>query len=303
MSQPCNKGSINHPLSAKTLNRRRFMQMSATGLGALLGATACGSTSKVTSAATDNVVGLQLYTLRSMMEKSVAETLKLVASVGYKELEFAGFYDNDLNNVKALMDELGLSAPSSHVLLKFMSSDAEIDKQIDIAKTMGHQYVVVPYIFPEERSKDIAGYQRLAERLNKLGETFKAHDIQLAYHNHDFEFERMNGQLPYDILLDECDPDLLAMEMDLYWTVKAGFNPVDYFKRNPGRFKLWHVKDMDSTGAFADVGKGTINFDDIFAHGELAGVEHKFVERDKTDDMLETIKQGYLAVSRLNSKY
>jgi sugar phosphate isomerase/epimerase len=201
------------------------------------------------------------------------------------------------------MDELGLTAPSSHVLLKFMSTDADVEKQIEIAKTMGHKYVVVPYIFPEDRSTDIAGYQRLAERLNKLGETFKANGIQLAYHNHDFEFENMNGQVPYDVLLDECDADLLAMELDLYWTVKAGLNPVDYFKRNPGRFKLWHVKDMDAQGEFADVGKGTINFDDIFAHGELSGIEHKFVERDKTDDMVETIKQGYLTVSRLNDKY
>jgi len=303
MSQHRKNSSIITTASASKLSRRRFMQMSATGVGALFGAAACGGASTVTTAAKDNRVGLQLYTLRSMMEKSVTDTLKLVASVGYKELEFAGFYDNDPKDVKALMDELGLTAPSSHVLLKFMSTDADVEKQIEIAKTMGHKYVVVPYIFPEDRSTDIAGYQRLAERLNKLGETFKANGIQLAYHNHAFEFENMNGQVPYDVLLDECDADLLAMELDLYWTVKAGLNPVDYFKRNPGRFKLWHVKDMDAQGEFADVGKGTINFDDIFAHGELSGIEHKFVERDKTDDMVETIKQGYLTVSRLNDKY
>ena len=290
-------------LPVNRLNRRRFMQLTTTGLGALFGATACGGASTMTSAAKENRVGLQLYTLRDMMEKSVPDTLKLVASVGIKELEFAGFYDNDPKDVKMLMDELGLTAPSSHVLLRFMSNDADIEKQIEIAKIMGHKYVVVPYIFPEERSTDISGYQRLAERLNKLGETFKANGIQLAYHNHDFEFENMNGQVPYDVLLDECDADLLAMELDLYWTVKAGLNPVDYFKRNPGRFKLWHVKDMDAQGEFADVGKGTINFDDIFAHGELSGIEHKFVERDQTNDMVETIKQGYLAVSRLNDKY
>lgn len=285
------------------LNRRRFMQMSATGLGALLGASACGGSSSVTKLTKENRVGLQLYTLRSMMEKSVPDTLRLVASVGIKELEFAGFYDNDPKDVKALIDELGMTAPSTHVLLKFMSNDADIEKQIDIAKTMGHKYVVVPYIFPEDRSSDIAGYQRLAERLNTLGETFKANGIQLAYHNHDFEFENMNGQLPYDTLLDECEADLVAMELDLYWTVKAGQDPVAYFKRNPGRFKLWHVKDMDTNGEFADVGKGTIDFDTIFANSELSGIEHKFVERDQTNDMVETIKQGYLAVSRLNDKY
>ena len=127
MSQHRKNSSIITTASASKLSRRRFMQMSATGVGALFGAAACGGASTVTTAAKDNRVGLQLYTLRSMMEKSVTDTLKLVASVGYKELEFAGFYDNDPKDVKALMDELGLTAPSSHVLLKFMSTDADVE--------------------------------------------------------------------------------------------------------------------------------------------------------------------------------
>lgn len=287
--------------TSASLSRRRFMQWSATGLGALIGASACSSTTSMTSAVSENAVGLQLYTLRSMMEKSVADTLKLVASVGYKELEFAGFFGSDPADVKALIDELGLTAPSAHVALNLLEQD--IDKQIEIAKVMEHKYMVVPWLSAEQRSKDIAGWQRLAEKLNVYGEKCQANGIQLAYHNHDFEFENINGQLPYNVLLDECEENLVAMELDLYWTVKAGYDPVDYFKRNPGRFKLWHVKDMDQNGQFADVGKGTINFDDIFANADLAGIEHKFVERDRTDDLVETIKQGYLAVSRLNAKY
>ncbi|MDC8829815.1 sugar phosphate isomerase/epimerase family protein [Alteromonas gilva] len=288
-------------LASASMSRRHFMQWSATGMSALLGASACGSATTMTTAASDNRVGLQLYTLRSMMEKSVSDTLKLVANVGYKELEFAGFFDNNPSAVKALIDELGLSAPSAHVPLQLLEQD--IDKQIEIANIMEHKYMVVPWLPAEQRSKDIAGWQRLAEQLNQFGEKCKANGIQLAYHNHDFEFENIDGQLPYNTLLDECEESLVAMELDLYWTVKAGFNPVDYFKRNPGRFKLWHVKDMDKNGEFADVGKGTINFDDIFANAELSGIEHKFVERDRTDNLVETIKQGYLAVSRLNDKY
>ena len=245
-----------------------------------------------------NTVGLQLYALRDIMKVSVPATLKLVADIGYTEMEFAGYFDHNAKEIKQLLDDNSLTAPSAHIQLD--AFDTNLPQILDDAQTIGHKYLVVPWLSEAQRGMGIAPYHALAEKLNNIGEACKKEGITLAYHNHDFEFEVRDGKTPLDVLITETDPNLVAMELDLYWTVKAGKNPIDYFKQYPGRFKLWHVKDLAEDGSFADVGKGTINFQEIFAHGELAGIEHKFVERDQTTDRIATIEQGFKAVSALN---
>lgn len=285
-----------------SLSRRQFIQLSVAAAGlatapSLLAHSHKSHPSKAPAMAT-NSIGLQLYTLRDMMKISVPATLKLVASVGYNELEFAGYFGHSAKHLKRMLDSEGLTAPSAHVQLE--AFDQNLEQVLDDAQTIGHQYLVIPWLSEAQRGVGIAPYQALAEKLNVIGEACSKANITLAYHNHDFEFEVRNDKIPLDILITETDPNLVAMELDLYWVVKAGKNPVDYFKQYPGRFKLWHVKDMAEDGNFADVGTGVIDFADIFAHGHIAGIEHTFVERDQTGDKIATIEQGFKALSALN---
>ncbi len=277
--------------------RRQFLKLSALGLGvAGLGMASLPLSAETKTSAAKVVPGLQLYTLRDLMAQSVADTLKLVAGVGYTQLEFAGYYDKSATELKKIMDSEGLSSPSAHVPLEVMQKD--LDKVIEQAVVVGHKYLVLPYLMDTDR-KTIDQYKALADFLNKAGEKIQAAGMQLAYHNHDFEFVKLSNQVPYDVLLNETDAKLVQMELDLYWVIKAGHSPLELFARQPGRFPLWHVKDMDKAGAFADVGKGVIDFKPIFAKAEAAGLHHAFVERDQTDNRVETIRQGFSALSTL----
>lgn len=275
-------------------DRRHFMKLSS----AIVGASLLPS-SLAYAADTPSPVGLQLYTLRDMMAVSVSATLKLVSAVGYKEVETAGYFEYSPKEFRKMLDGEGLRAPSAHIRLDLF--DNSLNEVIDTAKEIGHDYVVIPYLTVEQRGTSIDVYKKLAEKCNLWGEACKKSGLQLAYHNHEFEFEMRDGLLPYDLLLQDVDADLMAMEMDLYWMAKAKQDPLAYFKRHPGRFKLWHVKDMDKEGEFANVGTGVIDFAGIFAHSKLAGLEHKIVERDRTDNVVKTLQQGYKAVSALTN--
>lgn len=281
-----------HPQWNDVTQRRNFIKGSAAALA--LSALPIGMT---LAAKQPTAIGLQLYTLRDFMQTSLPATLKLVAAVGYQELEFAGYFDHKPKEVRSILDSEGLTAPSAHVMLDaFEQSTAKV---IDAALTVGHKYLVIPYLNEAQRGNDIQTYERLAERFNLIGEECKRAGLQLAYHNHEFEFEKRAGRIPFDVLLEQTEPDLMAMEIDLYWVAKANHDPVAYFNKYPGRFPLWHVKDMDAQGDFADLGKGVIDFKPIFAKSELAGVKHRFVERDQSDNRLETIQQGYKALKAL----
>ncbi|WP_339723910.1 sugar phosphate isomerase/epimerase [uncultured Paraglaciecola sp.] len=275
-----------------TFDRRHFMKLSSAFVGAsLLPGSLAFADQKPSS------IGVQLYTLRDMMAVSVEATLKLVSAVGFKEVETAGYFRHSPKEFRKMLDGEGLSAPSAHIGLDLFENS--LNEVIDTAKEIGHHYVVVPYLTVEQRGTGIDVYKKLAEKCNIWGEACQKSGLKLAYHNHDFEFEIRDGLLPYDVLLQNVDADLMAMEMDLYWMAKAKQDPLAYFKRHPGRFKLWHVKDMDKEGAFADVGTGVIDFATIFAHAKQAGLEHKVVERDRTDNVVRTLQQGYKAVSAL----
>jgi sugar phosphate isomerase/epimerase len=171
------------------------------------------------------------------------------------------------------------------------------DKAIEDIHALGAEYMVCAFLFPNERTPEI--YKSLPAMFEKAASATKAAGIQFAYHNHDFEFEKLDDTLVYDFLLKNTSPDLVKMEMDLYWISKAGYDPVQYFEKYPGRFHMWHVKDMEAeTKAITEVGNGTIDFDRIFAARKKAGLKHWFVEQDTSKrDKFESLKisRDYLA--------
>ena len=242
-------------------------------------------------------IGLQLYTVRDAMASDPAGTLAKVAQIGYNSVEGATytgtqqFYGMDAKAFADLLKQNHLIIPSAHYRLgqeKTKGEDTkgtllhEWDKAVDDAATVGIKHMVCAYLSAEERGS-IDHYKQLADEFNKAAATCKKAGIQFCYHNHEFEFEAQDGQMPYDILLNNTDKDLVKMELDLYWVYKAKQDPIAFFDKNPGRFPLWHVKDMDNTPqqAFTEVGNGTIDFKKIFSNAKKAGMKYFFVEQDK----------------------
>ena len=289
-------------------DRRSFLAtlggaaLAASGLGALACSSNASQTASTSSAATAvpkvGPVGLQLYTVRDEMQRDVAATLARVARIGYKEVEFAGYFGRSPTDIRALLDADGLTSPSSHVALAALRADTP--GVIAAAKVIGHQFIVVPWIDVEAR-KSLDDWRGIARTLNGLGALFSAAGLNLAYHNHDFEFARIDGQVPYDVLLAETDPALVAMEMDIYWITKAGFDPLAYFAKYPGRFKEVHLKDSKGPPQheMTSVGEGAINWQQIFAHRSQAGIQHAFVEHDQPKDPYESIEKSYKYLSGL----
>ena len=256
-------------------------------------------------------IGLQLYTVRDLMKQDFDGTLAKVAAVGYKEVEFAGYFDHTAKDVRAAVDRHGLTAPSAHI--DYKSLGEKFPEVIEAAKVVGHEYLVNPWI-DEEIRKQPDGWKQAAETFNRAGEACKKAGIQFAYHNHWFEFLPVNGKLPYDLLLTECDPNLVKMELDLCWITVGGQDPLRYFDRYPGRFPLVHVKDVkrvppvtaggaqdfgSSMKDMTEVGSGIIDWKKIFAQSEKAGIKHYFVEHDNPQKPLESIKKSYDYLVRL----
>jgi len=243
------------------------------------------------------VIGLQLYTVRDAMASDPLGTLAKVAQIGYNSVENATytgtekFYGMDAATYKKVLAENGLAANSGHYRLgqEFVKGAPQQgtilydwQKAIDDAATVGLKYMVCAYLSDQERG-DLDHYKKLADTFNKAGEACRKSGIQFCYHNHDFEFRNQDGVFPYDILLEKTDKDLVKMEVDLYWIKKAGQDPLALFQKHPGRFPLWHVKDMskEADQSFAEVGSGIIDFKTIFQHKDQAGMKFFFVEQDK----------------------
>jgi sugar phosphate isomerase/epimerase len=242
-------------------------------------------------------IGLQLYTVREAMAKDPAGTLAQLAKIGYTSVEGATytgtqkFYGMTPKEFAAVLKQNGLIMPSSHYRLgEEQTNGAPVlgtmlhdwDRAVDDAAAAGVKYMVCAYLAQTERGT-LDHYKYVADELNKAGERCQKSGLQLCYHNHDFEYAAQNGKLPYDLLL-ATDKKLVQMELDLYWVAKAGKDPLALFKQHPGRFPLWHVKDMDRTPerAFTEVGNGSIDFKKIFAQAQLAGLQYFFVEQDTT---------------------
>lgn len=275
------------------IDRREFIgTMGALAAGAVLPACRPAvATTRLTK------IGVQLYTVRSLMEKDVEGTLAAVAAAGYTEVEFAGYFDKSPADIRAMLDRHGLTAPSAHV--GNIAPDAWA-KSLDAAHVVGHKYIVVPWI-PEERRKTLADWKQVAADFNRAATAANAAGVQFAYHNHDFEFPRVEGQVPYDVLLAETDPKLVQMEIDLYWITKAGQDPLAYFARMPGRVPMVHVKDGKGAPDWpmTEVGSGSIDWKRIFARSGQAGIKHYFVEHDQPADPIASITASCAYLKKL----
>lgn len=243
-------------------------------------------------------IGLELYTVRGEMQRDFDATVARVAEIGYREVEFAGYFGRTPGQVKAVLDRNRLAAPSAHVPIEEL--EGEWARTLDDARAMGHEYLIVAWI-PEERRRTLDGWRRVADLFNRAGQSAKRAGLGFGFHNHSYEFVRLEDRIPYDVFVEACDPRHVVFEMDLYWITKGGGDPLAYFARYPGRFPLVHVKDMDSTPqqGMVDVGQGIIDWRRIFAHRAQAGIRHFLVEHDQPRDPFASIRASYQYLSRL----
>jgi sugar phosphate isomerase/epimerase len=286
-----------------TKSRRDFLKISAAGgLGALaMTQLGCNTaTAPAPEAATPVVdpksfnLGLQLYTIRDGMEKDPVLALTEVSKIGYKFIELANYADGKFygftpGEFKKIANDLGLDILSSHTQVEAQGITLENAKQMaDDHAALGVKYCVQPWINDVDRN--IASYHKMIADWNKVGEIMKGVGIKFGYHNHNFEFNNLNGIVPfYDIFLKEMDKDLITIEIDLFWLTKAGQNPVDLFNKYPGRFELFHLKDGYTKEApffepksvdMAPVGTGLVNFKEVLAAKDVAGMKYMIVEQD-----------------------
>lgn len=275
------------------IDRRRFVKLSAgataAGVLGLDGLARSGSAATAGARAVERI-GVQLYTVRSLMEKDFAGTLTAVADIGFDEVEFHDYFGQRHEEVRGLLSELGLDAPAAHFPWQAWRDDP--DSVIETAGKVGHRYALLAWLPPEDRVS-LAQWKELASLCNRWGEACKSAGLAFAYHNHDFEFAPIDGQVPFEVLLGETDPEFVAFELDLFWTVKGGHDPVAVFGRAPGRFPMCHVKDMGPNQTMVEVGAGDIDFAEIFSHRDEASLRYYFVEHDEPADPLASIRSSY----------
>jgi sugar phosphate isomerase/epimerase len=287
-------------------------------LGLSLGIFSCGPATETSTTDTEvstNFGGLALYTVRDSMASNPKATLMAVADAGYAYVESADyaegkFYGMTPAEFKSTLDSLGLTAISAHMGMVTLEN---ADQLIADVKAAGITYFVIPVppmgMFTVDPATNTLGMKGTADELvtimNTIGEKCHKAGLKLLYHNHDFEFMPLaDGTIIEDVLLEKCNPEWVNFQMDLYWVTKANANALTYFEKYPGRFKAWHVKDMDQEGKFAPVGTGTIDFKSILAQKEKSGMEFYLVEQDQTFglDPMEAIKISHKGLVDLGFK-
>ena len=269
-----------------TLTRRTFLQQAG-----MLATTASllPSALRAATSVTVSRPGLQLYSLRDDMEKDAKTTLKKVAAMGYKEIESypgsKGFlWGMTPAEFKSYMNELGLTPVSTHTGI-----EKNMPELMDNAAAAGFKNFVVSWIGKEKR-ENLDGFRKVADEFNKLGELAKARGMMYGYHNHDYPFIDMEGQVPYDILVKNTDPKLVTYELDLFWVIEPGKDPVTYFNKYPGRFSMAHVKDRDPADPKQSIviGKGNLDLTKMMTAAQKAGVRHYFVEVEEYGKLTPT---------------
>lgn len=284
--------------------------------------------------------GVQLFTLASMAAHDLDATLKLVADSGYKEVEFFGpyvfstaesiafwaplaaqmgisrnaYFGMTPHEVKARLDHYGLTAPSAH--LDFPTARERIEAMAEAAQVLGHRYVVIPSA-RSEPLETLDDYRRLAHELNAIGRRAATFGVQFGYHNHGYEQALIEGRIPLEVLLEETDPALVTFELDLFWMIAGGGDPIAFLQSYPGRFALMHIKDMSSHVRFAgrgqtpqewmelfplmrDAGAGVLDLASFVSAGYQSGVQHFMLERDLATDPQQTLQTSYRSLSSIS---
>lgn len=275
------------------MQRKDFITLSSLGL---LGLYSCG----ISSVSRKKPLAIQFYTIRDAVSDNLEKALEKLAALGFTELEIYGyngtFFGKSRTEFLTILKQTGLKVISSHHTTGIIHQDEGTllygwEKGVEDLHFIGSQYMVCSYIFPEERT--VENYKKLPELFDKCGKATQKAGIQFAYHNHDFEFEKLeNDKSVYDFILENTSSERVKMELDLYWISKAGLDPLAYFEKYPGRFPLWHVKDMKAgTKDFTEIGNGLIDFKKIFSAKERAGLQYWFLEQDSSDkDIFESIR-------------
>ena len=247
-----------------------------------------------------NNVGIQLYTFRKEMLADAAGTLKQLAALGIKQIESAGsdkgyYYGLKPQEMKQICTDNGMKLSSGHIHL-----DGKWQQTIEDAVASGQEYLICSSMPSPEQTVD--NYKKTAAAFNKAGEDCKKANIKFGYHNHDFEFEKENGQVLYDVLLNNTDAALVHMELDLGWVIMTGNDPLTYFKNHPGRFPLWHLKDMDPNKKHStEFGKGSLNIKEILQQSKLSGMKYFYVEQEEyTHSPLESMKENMAFLKKLD---
>jgi sugar phosphate isomerase/epimerase len=281
------------------IDRRDFLR---TGLAASASLLAVGGGLDLYASPYGLPVGLQLYTVRQQLQADFSGTLHKVASIGYKEVEFAGFDKETVPQIKQLLKADGLMARSGH--FGYQQLESGLPRLLEDAHTLGLSYIVLPSL-PDTLRHSVDAYKRAADFLTKTGERCKKAGIHLAYHNHNLDFEKFGDVIALDVLLQHTDPAFANFEMDCFWVTRAGYDPVAYMEKYPGRFPLLHIKDErrhyaptaagpTPGAAFAPVGRGIIDWKRIFRAARKGGLKHYFVEQDQCElPPFEAIKISY----------
>lgn len=324
------------------ISRRKFIQSSGLLTGALLTATAFENNAAGlltgANAAIPNV-GLQVWSIAKYLEKDLEGYLKQLSSIGYKELELygpypfstdrdkkswsatvsmlqftqSGYFNRTIKEFKAILNNYGLRTPAMHVGLDTLRN--KLEATAEAAHVLGQEYAGIAYI-PDEDRRTPDAYKRMADEFNSIGKKAKALGIKFYYHNHGYGLKPVDGQVPFEIILKNTDPDLVFFEMDIFWTAAGGADPVAYLDQYPGRYKLMHVKDMRERVQFngdggdpaqwvelfpqiVDAGKGVLDIKTIVDHARKSGLQHFIVENDAIVNPTESLTQGYKYLSSL----
>lgn len=242
-------------------------------------------------------IGLILGTVREPMKEDWQKTIEEIAATGYRYLEFGSPFGDSKETCKKALKRLRLKGIAGGGAMKGLQTN--LPERIEHAHYFDQKYVVCYWPWSDDgKNKKIEDFKRLGDQLNELGKKCKAEGLTLAYHNHDIEFLETEKQIPYDTILQYTDPELVTMEIDLYWINKGNADPIEYFKKYPGRFSLCHVKDMDASPerGMACVGEGILDFPEIFSYSEKAGLKYYIVEHDNPVEPIECIKKSYAAM-------
>ena len=276
-------------------------------------------------------IGVQLFSIPPILEKDFAGAMKMLSKLGYKEIEFygpypfsatedierwkavtpslgfsgSGYFGLTVQQVKKILDDNGLTSPSMHTGL--FTLENRMAEMAEAAQVLGTKYVILP---SAQTQSTLDGYKRQADQFNKIGASAAKHGLRFAYHNHGNGLNEMEGRIPMELILEQTDPKLVYMQMDIYWTTAGGIDPVSYLDKYPGRFRLMHIKDMIKQVRFSgdggdskqwielfpymtDAGSGVLDLKTILSHAQKSGIEHYIVERDLAPNPEEALGKAY----------
>ncbi|MEO2100302.1 MAG: TIM barrel protein [Flavobacteriaceae bacterium] len=236
-------------------------------------------------------MGLQLFTVRDVMAKDPIQTLKKVKALGYEDFETYGFnpetekiYGFTVSEFKQVLDDLNLTTTSGHYGFSdyFHATEAELNRFVDqcihASNILDAPYITWPWVHPERRNAE--SFKRLADKLNHIGEQVRAAGLNFAYHNHGYEFQNWEGTTGHDILMRLTDSDLVKLQMDMYWVVNSGKTPKELVDQQPGRYTMWHIKDMDKiTRDYSELGNGSIDYAKLLPDPLKSGLEFYYIEQ------------------------